>query len=104
MKNIIKTLSLEGYVKKESRDGYATALLARNDTLDGRGDVIQEYVNSDFLPENTRVNVATGVITSPKSLRGCGLIRHSGHLGIMIKQFRIRSKDGFNLFLDEIQG
>jgi hypothetical protein len=103
MSKIIRTLSLEGYVSRESRDGYATALLAKDDTSDGRGDVIQHFVDSSFFPEDTRVNVDSGVITAPASLKGCGLLRHSGTLRDMPDQYRIRSKDGFNTFLQSLK-
>ena len=99
MSKIIRTLSLEGYVNKESRDGYATALLAPNDTADGKGDVIEDFVDADFYPSGTRVNVATGVITSPASLKGYGLLPHSGHLCDMSDQYTVRTVEQFNTFL-----
>ena len=103
MSKIIRTLSLEGYVRKESLNGYATALMGKDDTSDGRGDVIRLYIDSSDLPEDTRVNVTSGIITQPTSLKGCGLLRHSGAEFFNADQYRVRSKDGYNTFLQSLK-
>ena len=103
MSKVIRTLSLEGYVTRESRDGYATALMGKEDTPDGKGDVIEDYVDADLYPNDTRVNVATGVITQPASLKGHGLLRHSGNLYAQSDQYTVRTVEQFNAFLRSLK-
>lgn len=76
----IRTLSLEGYVKRFNTSGYAAALCLPDENDTDPTTVIEQFMNASNYPESTRVNVATGAITQPGYLRGLLVTRQASDM------------------------
>lgn len=99
MSKIIKTLSLEGYLKSQQKDGYAVALCYSNPFSVPSEIVVQAFAESEYYPKDARVNVRTGVLTAPAKMRGMTTAIHSGQLAEDGVEYRVMRIPEFNAFI-----
>lgn len=99
MSKLIRTLSLEGYLKSQQKDGYAVAICCSAPLSVPCEIVAQAFAESEYYPKDARVNIRTGEFTAPTSMRGMTTATHSGQLAEDGVEYRVMRIPEFNAFI-----
>lgn len=99
MSKLIRTLSLEGYLKSQQKDGYAVAICCSAPLSVPTEIVVQAFAESEYFPKDARVNIATGEFTAPDKMRGMTTAIHSGQLAEDDVAYRVMRIPEFNAFI-----
>ena len=99
MSKLIRTLSLEGYLKTQQKDGYAVAICCTAPLSVPTEIVVQAFAESEYYPKDARVNIRTGVLTAPAKMRGMTTAIHSGQLAEDGVEYRVMRIPEFNVFI-----